>query len=154
MALANLEVLLPCYGAARDTTPLFVVDSSFTPMTHYHLDRILPQLLMAVGVDAEEVGNYSWHSFRAYLASALHAVDASVPAIQALVRWRSTESVAIYAAWEPHDYMAYLLKASRVRRLKGFRSQPILSADEVVASLRSVSSQPDHPEELEWSPAE
>ena len=56
---------------------------------------------------------FTLHSFRAYFACALMASGHSVGEIQALARWRSPKSVAIYATLSAEAYEAHIRRASR-----------------------------------------
>ena len=109
--LQRLELAFPLRGAERGHAPLFFTDGrSFAPMTHSTVDTYLGHLLRA-NVPAEEVASYSFHSFRIGFASALLAANCPYDMIQALARWRSDKSIAIYARLNPEDYAGWVTKA-------------------------------------------
>ena len=60
---------------------------------------------------AERVKAYSFHSFRVGFACALLAANCPYDMIQALARWRSDKSVAIYARLNPTDHSGWVTKA-------------------------------------------
>ena len=74
------------------------------------MDCYLEHLLRA-NVPAERVKAYSFHSFRVGFACALLAAHCPYDMIQALARWRSDKSVAIYARLNPNDYAGWVTKA-------------------------------------------
>ena len=90
----ELELEVPCRGAARDATPLFT-DEDGSPFTHGQLDHLLNELLKAA-FGPQRAAVYSWHSFRIGLACALHAAGCSDGHIQLICRWASPESLKIY----------------------------------------------------------
>ena len=77
------------------------------------LDGMLKAMLLHGGyLTAATVANYSWHSFRIYLACALRAAGASAGEIQALCRWVTEQSLAIYARMNETDYVHWLRRAA------------------------------------------
>lgn len=109
--LQRLELAFPLRGAQRVHAPLFFTDGrSFAPMTHSTVDTYLGHLLRAT-VPSDQVASYSFHSFRIGFASALLAANCPYDMIQALARWRSDKSVAIYARLNPEDYAGWVAKA-------------------------------------------
>ena len=121
-ALALLELQLPC-NSKRDTTPLFVSDSSFTPYTHSELSTILSHTLLYLHqlptthpLHLSDPECYSWHSFRRHFACALKAAGASTDVIMALCRWQAEESVKkVYAELNPADYADWVTRAGAVK---------------------------------------
>ena len=67
--------------------------------------------LLRAAVPADQVASCSFHSFRIGFASALLAANCPYDMIQALARWRSDKSVAIYARLNPEDYAGWVAKA-------------------------------------------
>jgi hypothetical protein len=108
--LQSMEIKFPCNGPQRAKTPLFFSDAKFSPLRHSTVDCYLEHLLRA-NVPAERVKAYSFHSFRVGFACALLAAHCPYDMIQALARWRSDKSVAIYARLNPNDYAGWVTKA-------------------------------------------
>lgn len=104
--LLHLEVMIPCFGSHRVSTPLFP-SSRGRPLTYATLDKTLKGLL-TLDMSPEEAARYSFHSFRIFLACALLASGASREQIQSLCRWRGDSSVDIYARINPDDYVSLL----------------------------------------------
>jgi hypothetical protein len=111
-ALAALELALPVAPSARRSTPLFVIGLCLSPMTHSVIDGALLHLLLLI-MSAIEAVKYSVHSFRIGCACALLASGASYEQIQALCRWKTTQSITVYARLEPSDYGAFVLRIAR-----------------------------------------
>ena len=109
-ALAQLERVLPVASELRAKTPLFVMGSTMQPMTASRADTLLAHLVRLV-VPENQRCFYSWHSFRIGLACALLAQGAAPELIQALCRWKSKESLIVYARLNPESYGAWILKA-------------------------------------------
>jgi hypothetical protein len=97
--MAQIEVHFPTHGEERSRTPLFTTepDSSF-PMRFKHVERLLqPMLRATMLVGAEEAKQYSWHSFRIFLATALKASGAEDWEVQHALRWATPAMVKVYA---------------------------------------------------------
>lgn len=109
-ALARLELALPVHPLRRNATPLFVSTRSLTPMVTTVADSLLAGLLRCI-MPAAECGKYSWHSFRIGLACSLLAMGASPELIQAMCRWKSKESLDIYARLNVEEYGLWVMKA-------------------------------------------
>ena len=114
-ALRQLELLsLQRVQGKRRESPLFF-NHDWQPFTGKVLDTILKEMMAELGkrllVTKEEASHYSWHSFRATLATALLAAGASGPQIQACCRWMSEKSVPVYAAFTAEAYSALVRKA-------------------------------------------
>ena len=73
-------------------------------------DSLLAGLLRCI-MPAAECGKYSWHSFRIGLACSLLAMGASPELIQAMCRWKSKESLDIYARLNVEEYGLWVMKA-------------------------------------------
>ena len=51
---------------------------------------------------------YTWHSFRSYLATALHAASVKPSTIQAMLRWQTDESLRAYSRLSRHEAAKFL----------------------------------------------
>ena len=100
--LAQLEHDYPVPLQQRDVTPLFRDDGG-EPLKAGWWNRALKTMLSTF-MGAEEVKLYTTHSFRIYLACAAHESGRAPEEIQALCRWRSTESLLSYVRWSPEKY--------------------------------------------------
>ena len=100
--LAQLEHDYPVPLQQRDVTPLFRDDGG-EPQKAGWWNRALKTMLSTF-MGAEEVKLYTTHSFRIYLACAAHESGRAPEEIQALCRWRSTESLLSYVRWSPEKY--------------------------------------------------
>ena len=142
--LQRLELRLPCHGQHRRLRPLFAEGPhSLSPMSHGTVDRFLGLLLRSVLPEAE-AKKYSFHSFRVGFACALLAAGCPPATIQALARWRSVESLAIYARLNPSDYGDWVSKAllqrtdsTTTRRLPAL---PILDNFDLIQSFATSDS--------------
>ena len=104
----------------------------------------LPPALAAKAIHIPEhrLKCYSWHSFRVYLACALLACKACPATIQALLRWRSAEALAIYARIDVKDYRDWLVKASTADILSVRTTNlPVSDSDVEVAELKGSMTQ-------------
>lgn len=64
-------------------------------------------------VPPAQVKNYSFHSFRIYLACALKKAGVSEAGIMEFCRWRARSSLPIYARTDAQEYMETVLLALR-----------------------------------------
>ena len=109
--LLRIELRFPRRGAYRLITPLFFSEArKYTCISHSTVDTYLAHLLHYV-VPHDKVTCYSFHSFRIGFACALLAAGCPYDMIQALARWRSAESVKIYARINPSDYTTWVSQA-------------------------------------------
>ena len=78
-----------------------------------------------------EASRYSWHSFRIGLACALLAKGARPELTQALCRWKSPESLVIYARLNAEAYGDWVLSAlsARISSVQTANLPPIDDAD-------------------------
>ena len=105
LALADLVFTFPCAHADRKTTPLLVCDEGGSPLTCDQIDRMFAALAVhALG--KKRADELSFHSCRIFAACAHKANDEPDELVQALVRWKTTESLKIYARINPMDYAA------------------------------------------------
>ena len=131
--LRDLELDLVVSAKLRRDVPLFPMAAG-RPFTAHVLDSLLKQMLqelVAVSlVSQQEARSYSWHSFRATLATACWAAGYTVPEIQSALRWITPESVATYAAFTPEDY-ANMVGAALKQDIAGARrNQPAFEIDD------------------------
>ena len=111
-SLADIELNDPIIGSP-DLTAMFTDDLG-APFTGHFLDRLLQGLLLRHFPESV-AKNYSWHSCRIWLATALLASGASRAQIQALCRWQTDESLNIYACLGAEQYSRLLAGAFGVR---------------------------------------
>ena len=140
--LQRLELAFPLRGGHRLHAPLFFTDGrTFAPMTHSTVDTYLGHLLRA-NVPADQMASYSFHSFRIGFACALLAANCPYDMIQALARWRSDKSIAIYARLNPDDYAAWVAKALRQHTTSTTTARLpfIIDADDAVATFQHAAT--------------
>ena len=106
--LALLELQLPVHGPQRAREPLLPVSADRRSLCHKLADTLF-QLLAEKALGAAVAATLSLHSGRVWLACALAASGHAPPAIQAFCRWKSAESVKVYARMNPTEYAATLL---------------------------------------------
>ena len=113
--LQKLELL--CWSRSercRRTSPIFF-DHAWKPFSPTKLDTIFKELMAELiklkVITAAQAKTYSWHSFRASLATGLLSAGASGPQIQACCRWLSEKSVPVYAAFTAEAYSKLVRKA-------------------------------------------
>ena len=94
-AIVDFELAFPLRGAARNVAPLFVQDGKHKRWTASAIDRTLDGVML-VCLTPEEMQHKTFHSKRVWLASALKSNKHSGGEIQALVHWRSPDSIRIY----------------------------------------------------------
>ena len=151
--LQRLALMFPRNGPQYHNTPLFFADATFAPLRHAPADTYLHHLLCAVMPDAE-ARTYSFHSFRIGFACVLLAAGASYDTIQALARWRSVESVLIYARLNSNDYTGWVSKAMlQSANSTVTKNLPVIDDHNSYAALQAASSffarsdgPPDHDE--------
>ena len=103
-ALRDLELRHPRHGLTqRETTALFVRDNGL-PLSTANVDKLFKECLAGSGIPRSAQATYSPHSFRRYLACALKAQGASDSTIQALLRWKTAESLKLYAILNDESY--------------------------------------------------
>ena len=111
-ALAAIELNDGVDGDPRSTA-LFTGDDG-KPLSGSQLDRLLRYFLLR-DFPESVVANYSWHSARIWLATALLASNATRAQIQALCRWQTEESLNIYACLGAQQYGTLISNALAVR---------------------------------------
>ena len=103
-ALRDVEVALPRHGLQqREGTALFTTDAG-APLTSSAVDTLFKACLRDAGVPSTAVARYSPHSFRRYLACALKAQGVADSTIQALLRWKTAESLKLYSFLSDEAY--------------------------------------------------
>ena len=103
-ALRDVELALPRHGRQdRESTALFTNDDG-TPLTSQTLDALFKACLSDAGVPRRSTARYSPHSFRRYLACALKAMGVADGTIQALLRWKTSESLKLYSFLSDESY--------------------------------------------------
>ena len=141
--LRNIELKFPLRGKSRTRKALFFSDAALTPLTHYLLDKHLG-LFLRLYLPVEEAEVRSFHSFRIGLACCLRAARCPDAVIQALCRWRSPASLAIYARLNPSDRANYISAAMQARAaFVSTANLPALDTDDMLCSFaRSFSADP------------
>ena len=107
--IVEMELAAPCRGAARRGEPAFNVEDGVSLDHKLAGDIFAAVALVALG--AAIANTVSLHGGRVWLACALLARRKGDGVIQAMQRWKSPESIKIYAKMEPHEYVAHLLDA-------------------------------------------
>lgn len=103
-ALRDLELRLPRHGRQlREGTAMFVNEDG-SPITSTKLDTLFKQCLREAGSSPDAAARYSPHSFRRYLACALKARGVADSTIQALLRWKTAESLKLYSFLSDDKY--------------------------------------------------
>jgi integrase len=110
--LRDIELAWPVAdGEQRARTPLFT-DGAGRALVSSKLNELLRNMLVASGqVSRERAQVYTLHSFRRYLACALLASKADSFTIMALLRWKTDESLKVYADFNPSTYGGWLTAA-------------------------------------------
>jgi hypothetical protein len=140
--LLQLELSFPVHGARRASTALFFTDAKLTPMHHSTVDTYLGHFLALHLKDNAK--SYSFHSFRVGFACALLAAGCDVYTIQALARWRSPESIRIYARMNPDVYAGWVAKSMQERATSTSSANlPVIDRHDAIALLREEASMPD-----------
>jgi integrase len=138
--LRTLELALPCRGAERRAHALFVVDANLKAMSHAVIDEHLARLLRAL-MSNKEASRFTFHSFRIGFACALLEAGCSYDMIQALARWKSNQSIVIYARLEPHAYADWVDKAMlQSTSSTTARDLPTINDDVRVASFAQAAA--------------
>ena len=111
-ALAAMEVAFPVSAGMRRSVPLFAMcATTFEPLDAQTLTNAMTALFRAVSATDAEASEYSFHSFRIGLATALLAAGYDYPAIKAHCRWSSDASVKLYGRQTPEAFAQRLADA-------------------------------------------
>jgi hypothetical protein len=134
--LARLERWASVHGASRATTPLFG-PAPGEEWYHSLIDRVLALLLRrGCGLSDAEARAYSMHSFRIYLACALYSAGCPRDRILAIVRWRSDESLAIYARLNDSERASWVARSMLATVDSTVAAHlPHVDSDDLVAAL-------------------
>ena len=137
-AIIRMELKYPCRGAVRRTTPAFELESG--SLDHGRADSLFHALMVAA-LGEEQAAVLSLHSGRVWLACALLAVKKSDAVIQVLQRWKSPDSIRIYAKMQPTEYVGHLVDALDAHVTPNLaREAPTCDHDEEMALLESRRS--------------
>ena len=134
--LRRMELSFPVHGPQRAQVAVFFTDTNLTTMHHSTVDTYLGYFLkLYLGAAAS---NFSFHSFRIGFACALLAAGCDVYTIQALARWRSPESIRIYARMNPDVYASWVSKSLQQRATSTSTANlPVIDQHEAIARLRT-----------------
>ena len=140
--LLHLELSFPVAGARRSQVALFIVNHKLSEMRHSTVDTLLGHFLkLHLGAAA---GMYSFHSFRIGFACALLAAGCDIYTIQALARWRSVESIRIYARMNPEVYSDWVERSLKQRASSTSTANlPTIDRHDAIALLRSENDDAD-----------
>ena len=109
-------------------------------MSHAVIDEHLARLLRAL-MSNKEASRFTFHSFRIGFACALLEAGCSYDMIQALARWKSNQSIVIYARLEPHAYADWVDKAMlQSTSSTTARDLPTINDDVRVASFAQAAA--------------
>ena len=139
LALAEVALRLDVPAHARASTSLFCSDSNLTPITHAVADTWL-HVLLVLAFGADKAKKHSWHSCRIGAACALRALGFDDASIMAYCRWKSKESLNVYARIGGEQY------AETVKRIATadistiqVHNLPTLDGDAMAASLQGLT---------------
>ena len=140
----------PCPELTRDAWPACSPKGSEEYFTPAAATEGLATLMGAcIGADA--AASKSWHSLRVTLASALLAKRTPDGAqangdgtIQAIVRWKTVESMRIYARMLPNEYADRVEEASRTDVAPNLQDElPPIGPEEAIAEMTAICDQLD-----------
>ena len=109
-ALMDIEFRFPC-SSHRDNIPLFTQKNG-QPYSHGMLDKMLHTVLEFCFGSAVALV-FSWHSYRAGLATALAAANVDDAMIMLICRWVCNASLAVYRRLANFNNSSMLARASR-----------------------------------------
>ena len=108
------ELAYPCPTTERNHWPAFSPNGNNVPFTSHHADACTRRVIATV-MEAAEAALRSWHSCRVTIATRLFRQrnrgikrDEVEGVIQSLVRWKTPESMRLYARTDPHIYAGYV----------------------------------------------
>ena len=107
LRLRDLELTYPLPAKQRGDTPLFCMEPG-VPFTHHVMTKLLVAIKDIIMPEVEDKSVFTYHSFRVLLATQLGVSGRSGPEIQALCRWQSPASLAIYVRMQPREAIAML----------------------------------------------
>lgn len=136
--LRDLELAWPLHGMQRREECALFIDGNHQALLGEAVDKKLRALLDKV-VPTGTASRYSPHSFRRYLACALLAANVDRDHILALLRWKTSESLAIYAKLNDRAY-ADMVDAAGTADISSIQSASIPQADMLDAAGLMQSS--------------
>jgi hypothetical protein len=146
--LRDIELNRPCHGAERETFPLFATASG-VPYTHSVLGSLLRSVLTHLFGSAV-ASLYTWHSFRAGLATALHASGCPDAVIQLICRWMCPESLHVYRRIGGSEHVFHVQRAASANvDLIQSKNVVRVSGDQNFASLSQHWAHPVKEKEME-----
>ena len=139
--IRRMVIRMPCPVGSRDSTLLFCVSESLEPFLASTVDTTLRELLL-LHLPAADATCRSFHSFRIGYACALKAAGASVDEIQCLCRWKSAESVVIYARFNPEHYAQWTTRVMQqdTSSMTAVQVGTIIDSHERVAMLAAAAN--------------
>ena len=139
-ALARWEMVAKVPHDKRHETPLFCGPGGVgTTLRARAIDELLRRMLTMILGDEKLARQYTMHSWRAYLASAMLAAGCTDAQIQAALRWASADAVEIYKVANREQYGGWLLRAEKeqltgerlIQLLEQRRFIPVTDGDEL-----------------------
>ena len=123
----------------RAQIPLYVDDDG-SPLTYDTANRILSAMKDLVMVDGEDKSLFTFHSFRATLATQLGNSGAKDSLIQAMCRWQTKASLRIYNRMQPEQACG-LLDQAATAKITGYTAAnlPTISTTDVVAGIEAFN---------------
>ena len=148
-ALRDLELARPCAADERGETPLFA-DAEGMPYSGGFLQGILSAALTFL-YSAAIASLYSFHSYRAGLATALRAAGVPDPVIQLMCRWMCPDSLRVYARAGTAENVGHLLRAEKmnVDSLQA-TNLPTIMMDQAYAKLSEEWGAEESPLQRDW----
>ena len=139
VALELLAIDAGVHGGQRGVTPLFGPCVGIE-WHHSQLEQVFDLLLeVGCGLDATARKAFSLHSFRIFLACALYAAGCPNDRIMAILRWRSEESLTIYARMNDAERTGWVLKAgAQIVDSSVAAHLPRVDADDYIARLHEA----------------
>ena len=154
-ALADIE-LNDGFAGPPQSVALFTGDDGLA-FSGAQLDRLLRAMLLR-HYPEHVAKNYSWHSARIFLATALLASKASRAQIQALCRWQTEESLNIYACLGAKQY-GELIESALAARIDAARATtladavPFLDHTDLVRAMAAAVAPTATPPNLDADPS-
>ena len=117
-ALFEMDRARGVRGEERTKAPLFI-RSDGTPLKSTWLSSTFYKMLCAI-IGEAAAKQFSIHSFRIFVATALRKAGASHALIKSLVRWKNDESVDLYGKILPADFAIWhrKIRSQRVQVLQ------------------------------------
>lgn len=135
-ALFEMDRARGVRGEERTKAPLFI-RSDGTPLKSTWLSSAFYKMLCAI-IGEEAARQFSIHSFRIFVATALRKAGASHALIKSLVRWKNDESVDLYGKILPADFAIWHRKI-RSQRVQVLQTAQVRALAAPVAAPTFVS---------------